>query len=574
MALVLTLVVLASCRDVPDHGAGPRTDTPIDADLVNDSASVRLSYVCGNRFIVRNAHSVLISVTWRVIGTDEEGSETVTAAPPADPGFSEAQIETKQRGPLELSLDGQRVATRSNDGIPCTPSTEGGSFANATLAEAGSWSAPFTWGISSLNASVAVHLHLLPNGKVLSWGEKGLPRVWDPATKTFSEHRSPLPLFCTGHAFASDGRLVVFGGHMSKEHGYPNVTTFSGTSWISGSPMQRGRWYPTATTMPQGEIVAVSGKDQGGVIVPVPEVWSNGTLRRLTTASLTLPYYPVMFLEPLQGRLFYAGEQQTSRFLSISGTGQWTTAGQRKFGLRDNGSAVMYEIGKILYAGGGRTTATAETIDLNSATPTWQWTGSMAQPRRHHTLTALPTGDVLATGGTGGTAFNDLTKIVRTAEIWSPSTGTWKTLAAGQVPRAYHSTALLLPDGRVLVAGSGESTGNPDQRSAEIFSPPYLFKGTRPRITSAPSVVPYFSTFRVVTPDAASITKVSLVRLGSVTHGLDMNQRFQKLPFAKDATGLSLTLVSGPKRTPPGHYMLFILNGAGVPSVAKIIQIK
>ncbi|HEY5940684.1 MAG TPA: galactose oxidase-like domain-containing protein, partial [Gemmatimonadales bacterium] len=343
--------------------------------------------------------------------------------------------------------------------------------------------------------------------------------------------------------------------------------------WSSSTPMQRGRWYPTATTMSVGEIVAVSGKDQTGVIVAVPEVWTKGVLRRLTTAALALPYYPITFLEPRLGRLFYAGEQQTTRFLDITGTGKWTTVGQRRFGTRDYGSAVMYDIGKILYAGGGRTTNTAETIDLNSTAPVWNWTGSMAWPRRHLTTTVLPTGEVLATSGTGGTDFNDLTKIVRAAEIWNPKTGAWTTLASAQVPRAYHSTALLLPDARVLVAGAGDATAAPDQKSAEIFSPPYLYRGTRPRISSAPGIVRYNNAFKVITPDAAIITKVSLIRLGSVTHGFDMNQRFQSVPFTRDATGLTMTVSTGRKRTPPGHYMLFGLNDAGVPSVAKIIQI-
>jgi len=132
---------------------------------------------------------------------------------------------------------------------------------------------------------------------------------------------------------------------------------------------------------------------------------------------------------------------------------------------------------------------------------------------------------------------------------------------------------LLLPDARVLVAGGGDATATPDQKNAEIFSPPYLFRGTRPRISSAPTVVRYSTAFRVATPDAAIITKVSLVRLGSVTHGFNMNQRFQVVPFTRDATGLTMTVSTGSKRTPPGHYMLFVLNGAGVPSVAKIIQL-
>jgi hypothetical protein len=326
--------------------------------------------------------------------------------------------------------------------------------------------------------------------------------------------------------------------------------------------------------MSYGQIVAVSGKDQGGVLVPVPEVWDNGVVRKLTTASLTLPYYPMTFLEPRQGRLFYAGEEQTSRFLEISGTGRWITGPKRLFGLRDYGSAVMYDVGKVLYAGGGRTTNTAETIDLTSGTPTWKWTGSMAYERRHLNTTVLPTGEVLATSGTAGTVFNDLTKIVRAAEMWNPRTGVWTTLASAGIPRGYHSTAVLLPDGRVLVTGGGDGGGAVAQRNAELFSPPYLFRGARPRISSAPTLVPYNTSFRVTTPDVAGIAKISLIRLGSVTHGVDTNQRFRTLQFTKDATGLTVAPVVNRRETPPGHYMLFILNDAGVPSVAKIVQIK
>ena len=104
--------------------------------------------------------------------------------------------------------------------------------------------------------------------------------------------------------------------------------------------------------------------------MPVPEVWTAGTLRSLTGASRSLPYYPRAFLAP-NGKLFYAGSQQTTRYLDISGAGTWTTVGNRRVAGRENGSAVMYEPGKILYAGGGRTTNTAEIIDLNKSAPAW-----------------------------------------------------------------------------------------------------------------------------------------------------------------------------------------------------------
>ena len=140
--------------------------------------------------------------------------------------------------------------------------------------------------------------------------------------------------------------------------------------------------------------------------------------------------------------------------------------------------------------------------------------------------------------------------------------------------RGYHGTSILLPDGRVLNTGSGDGAGGAaDQLNAELYSPPYLFAGTRPTITQRPRRrCATATTFRVTTPNAAAIAKVSLIRLGSVTHAFDMNQRYQTLNFTSDATGLTVTVPSSRNLTPPGHYMLFILNGAGVPSVAKIVQ--
>ena len=170
-----------------------------------------------------------------------------------------------------------------------------------------------------------------------------------------------------------------------------------------------------------------------------------------------------------------AGERQTSRYLSLAGTGKWTNSATRKFGIRDYGAAVMYDDGKILYVGGGRTTNTAETIDLNQASPSWQWTGSMAYARRHLNATVLPTGDVLVTGGVAGTDFNDLTQGAHAAELWNPDTGQWTTLSSSIVTRGTTHLATP-PDGRVLHTGSGDGADYPRELTAEVFSPPYLFR--------------------------------------------------------------------------------------------------
>jgi len=159
------------------------------------------------------------------------------------------------------------------------------------------------------------------------------------------------------------------------------------------------------------------------------------------------------------------------------------------------------------------------------------------------------------------------------AEIWSPATEQWQTMAAMKTPRLYHGSALLLPDGRVLVAGSGRLNGAIDQENAEIFSPPYLFRGARPTITAAPSRVEYGASFDIQTPDAASIASVSLIRAGSVTHTFDRDQRFLELTFRQTAGGLTIDAPANANQAPPGYYMLFVLNGNGVPSVASWVRL-
>src|SRR5207249_9027127 len=150
-------------------------------------------------------------------------------------------------------------------------------------------------------------------------------------------------------------------------HGLPNITFFSATdnAWSSGAPMARGRWYPTATVMGNGDVVIEAGTDEDSLVVTTPEVWSNGSIRQLTGAQDSLPWYPRSFLAP-DGSLYLAGAPRTTRFVSVSGSGSWRRGPTHLFAQgRNYGSAVMYDDGKVLYAGGAYTTNTAEVIDLN-----------------------------------------------------------------------------------------------------------------------------------------------------------------------------------------------------------------
>src|SRR6184192_3319095 len=216
-------------------------------------------------------------------------------------------------------------------------------------------------------------------------------------------------------------------------------------------------------------------------------------------------------------------------------------------------------------------TATAEIIDLNNPNPAWIYTGSMVTGgRKLHNATLLADGKVLVTGGSRGTEDPNTkpSDPAYASELWDPATGTWTTMASLTTIRSYHSIALLLPDGRVLSAG-----GSFGGASAEIYSPPYLFHGSRPTITSAPTSVVYGQSFFVGTPDATSISQVTLIALSSVTHGFNMSQRISRPAFSQTTGGLNVTAPSNPNTTPPGYYMLFILNSNGVPSVSQMVQI-
>jgi PKD repeat protein len=570
-SVLLFLVFLGACGD--DTSSPPDRVEAVAHKLSTDEpgnlAPLDLVYVCGNKFLATNSNRGSVHLTWRVAGSSETGSITLPPGPLEDPGHSETELETAKKGILELYRDGERVVRRRNLNRPCGAHAIANVMAAATAADGGSWTQPFPW------PSVAIHLSLLPTGKVLSWGLIGSPVVWDPATGEFTEAPSQAELFCAGHSLLPDGRVLVSGGHIASDRGIPDISIFSPATgeWTKSTPMRRGRWYPTNTTLPNGNVLITAGRDEVGDEVAEPEIWSPGGVRQLTGASLVLPYYPRTFVAP-NGRVFYAGEQATTRYLNFSGNGSWSTVGSRRYGARPYGAAVMYELGKIVYIGGGRTTNTAETIDLNAAAPTWQWTGSMAFARRNLNATILPTGEVLVTGGSSAAAFNDVSRAIRVAELWNPSTGLFTTMASNSVSRTYHSTSLLLPDGRVLHTGSGEGADMPEERNAELYSPPYLSKGPRPTISDAPDLVGWGTTFSVQTPDAADIAKVSLIRLGSVTHAFDMNTRLLWLGFSRHTGALTLTAPASGAQAPPGHYMLFLVNQNGVPSVGKIVKVS
>jgi hypothetical protein len=426
---------------------------------------------------------------------------------------------------------------------------------------------------------VAVHLHLLPNGKVLSWGRIGEPHLWDPESGAFSAVPVRTMIFCSGHTFLADGRLLVAGGHVADQRGLPDANVFdlASQTWTSAPAMHWGRWYPTTTTLPDGQVLAMAGRDQSGVPVDTPEVWTGSVWMKLAGAERDLPYYPRTFVAP-NGLVFYAGELAQTSYLDVRGSGAWLPVASSHYGRRDYGSAVMYRPGRILIVGGsdppdGAPTETAEIIDLNQASPDWRFTSPMRYPRRHLNATVMPDGQVVVTGGTSSAGFSDPAGSVHAAEMWDPARGAWSLLAGNSVNRVYHSTTILLPDGRLLHAGSGDGPRLPREVNAELFSPPYLFRGARPTIGQVPGTIDYGQRFHVSSVEAPQVTRVTLIRLSSVTHAFDQSQRFLELDLQRVAGGLMVEAPATAALAPPGPYLLFLLNRAGVPSVGAIIRV-
>lgn len=441
----------------------------------------------------------------------------------------------------------------------------------------GRWSPPVQVGV------VGVHTMVLRTGKVLLWRGKTasvgtIAKLLDPSTMAVTDatYAGQHNLLCTGMSFLPGGEVLVTGGVdwvVGGENGTTQTAIFdpSTGTWRAGPTMAQARWYPTNLTLSDGRVLLFAGKILTNVIADAVERYDPATDSLATlpaTANLTMPPYPRMFLRP-DGRVIRVGEEQKTMYFDPA-TATWSDGPLMNVGTRTRGSVVLLPgLDKVLAIGGvngGATTASTEILDLGSASPSWRYSASMASPRRNLNAVLLPDGNVLAVGGN---LQGEYDMPVLPTEMFDPRSESWSTMASLAAPRAYHSTAVLLPDGRVLAAGQ---TSGAQSTTAEIFSPPYLFRGPRPTIGEAPTSVSYQQTFSVTTPDADGIARVALIRPDAVTHGVNFDQRYLVLPFTASSGALS---VQAPRASvaPPGWYMLFLVSSAGVPSVASWVQV-
>lgn len=455
-------------------------------------------------------------------------------------------------------------------------------------------------------------------------------------------------LFCSEHSILSDWK-VFFGGGGPTPPGmevrtsiYDPVAGSIGTwsagpveSWPfpdGGATFHNERWYPTCTTLGDGRILVTDGfapayyPEQTRANIPViatPPSASNPTWQWTPlydawyyeeAPNPPRPYqwflYPYPFMFQTTNDVFFAGgaemvpgvlNEMVSRRLSVE-LETWTDV--EPIAIR-GGSAALYAADTVIKAGGGNepgegngedceptiVTDRAFRIRLSDATPTWEEIAPMNEKRIHFYLIPTPDGKVIAIGGTrGGPTHPDMcesSNAVLTPEAYSPSLNSWTLLNPGEVARIYHSSAVLMWDGAIFFAG-GQVDDLPVsvRHTYEIFYPPYFFRGQRPIITSAPAQIRVGKKFRVDTPDAASITRVRLIRPGAATHSFDQNQRMVDLQFTLDnsTTPASLKVVAPPDTgiAPLGYYWLFIckdyINSTGnevgaIPSTSETVRL-
>ena len=443
-----------------------------------------------------------------------------------------------------------------------------------------------------------IHAALLNNGKVVIVSGSGnvagntsfRAALWDPQAGTIMTQPVGWDMFCNGMVVLPDGRPFVMGGTLQYDpfHGELRTSTYdpATNTFTDQQSMAHGRWYPTGTVLGDGRVMVFSGLSETGSTNTSVEFYSAGSgWSAAFSAPWTPPLYPRLHVLP-NGNVFYSGSSTGSSLFNPA-THTWTTnvAFTNYNGTRTYGTSILLPLTpannytpKVLIMGGGSpSTNTSEIIDLSAATPKWVYGPNMSQPRIEMNATILPNGRVLAVGG----SLNDEDTATASlkADLYDPGTNTFSPAGAEVYARLYHSVSLLLPDATVWVAGGNPQRGNYESHM-EIYSPAYLFNAdgtaaTRPTITStSSSVIGYGGAFQVQTSDAANISSVVLMRNGAVTHAFDMDQRYVGLSFIAGSGVLNVTGPPNGNIAPPGYYMLFILNSAGVPSVAAMVQVS
>ncbi|GGU36608.1 hypothetical protein GCM10010274_25040 [Streptomyces lavendofoliae] len=473
----------------------------------------------------------------------------------------------------------------------------------------------------------SMHSVVLHNGKVLLIAGSGndpemfeagtfTSAVYDPANGSFRTIPTPVDMFCAGHVQLSDGRVLV----MSGNKGYPSADGKIGYQGLKDSyvfdpatetytrtnDMHDGHWYPSATILGNGDVISFGGLKEDSTGNVTAERFSAAQHRWLPVNEVkqTWSYwglYPSMILMQ-DGRLFYSGSHTFGNGTPGTGASIYDydantvtdVPGLRNKDQRDESASVLLppaQDQRVLTIGGGNNETNpaanrlTDIIDLKRPDPGYvagppipQGLVDQGQGKRPQTgdegkmfvsAVLLPDGKVLETGG----GLHDRADPVYEASFFDPVTNTYEAgLAADPVPRTYHSSAFLLPDGRVMAVGDNPGNGSYNH-DVSVYTPPYLLKGPRPRITSVIDGRWNYGDTQRITVDRP-IAKAELIRPAAVTHSSDPNQRFVDLPLSViDDRTVDLNVTANPNLAPPGWYMLFAVDANGIPSVAQWVHL-
>lgn len=447
---------------------------------------------------------------------------------------------------------------------------------------------------------------LLPTGEILLFEVGSDAKLFDPRTGDIIPVPLDAHINCVGIALMDDGRVLVNGGHTGDAwHGTPASFLFDPWTrgWTQVASMNVGRYYPGLIQLSDGRMLTVSGNGPDGGDASIPEVFDGATWTLLPQAEQEMEFYPRMHVIP-GGDVVSAGQDATAYRLDAQ-TLTWSPLTTSEHGKRWGGtSTLLADMRSILVFGGGdlgvsseggltgifrddttrmtenvahgRAPATTSAQILDTLDGSWRDVSSLSFARRDGQSVLLPSGDVLAVGGAYGVEpLPGWTEHALSPELYDGSADAWSVLAPANRQRGYHSSAILLPDGRVFVSGGDFETGAGSltgvSSSGEFFAPPYLFGGPRPTIVAAPAQVQLGAAFSLQV--AGDVDEVVLVRLGSMTHSLNTDQRIVTLPFVANGPGAIVARIpTDAGAAPPGWYMVFAMS-QGIPSEAAMVRL-
>ncbi|KAK3986375.1 hypothetical protein QBC44DRAFT_248232 [Cladorrhinum sp. PSN332] len=486
------------------------------------------------------------------------------------------------------------------------------------------------WGPPISLSLVPVAIAVLPlSGKVLAWSADKRnvfssdvththSAIYDPSTHDVVDHDVSVThhnMFCPGLSMDSSGRVVVTGGSASTQ---TSIFDDAQSRWLSGPPLTLGRGYHAQATLSTGDIFTIGGSwsgpispDKNGELlsisnntwIPLPSALASPILTNDAQGDFAADNHAWLFAWKSDS-VFHAGP---SSAMNWYGTSPYTSGSHYPAGLRANdadsmnGNAVMYDAlnGKILTLGGAPSytnssaTAAAHIVTLPStpfSIPSVEEIQPMHFPRAYANSVILPTGDVLIVGGTTYARQWTDANATLIPELWSHKTKTFTKMAQMDVPRTYHSVAVLLPDGTVLTGGGGlcweECVGGTREEvnhmNLQRYLPGYLFTGDGDTLARRPRVLGVSNTHVVVGGELVVTTDVevgefALLRYGTATHAVNTDQRrvsIEAVGVEGEGKVYKLNVPDDAGVVIPGYWMLFAISGEGVPSVSERLLIK